>query len=338
MGHIERVGLIILLAGCEVFASGTKHNDIDAGISPTGYADAGSCCGSDGGDTGDPVGSVHGVKITLKGGEVVIGELIATYDHSIWWDNPSSEITYGIFDATKYGEYPDDHCLRFLSSNDIASKVDITLPTGTVAYRDMLRAKGMYYGTVPLQGVMYVGGGNGGEHAKENGTGDFAWDIVRTDASGRIYTGSGTSNSDYLIWDSPLVLPIGGTLVEVIRDQPDNTPPNVGTDQNTLVVHIGGQFYLVMLHMKQYSVPATLQTGAMLAAGTPVGHVGNSGISIMPHLHITLVWYDTVTQRSWGVPSEWPNMWSSAAGPQGPSQQSAFLVPQMATWFSRTTF
>jgi len=323
-------------------ASGPGGNGGSNASSSSSSGSSTTGVGGSPGSTGSGQGmAVPGVEVTLKSGEKVTGQLIAEYDHSIWWTNPTNETTLGIFDAAKFGEYPDDHSFRFLSSKDIVSVDDVTLPEGTVVYKDMLRDEGMFYGQVPAGGTpLYVAGGNGGYHAEENGNGDFAWDIVRAGAGGKSFTGTGKMNSDYLIWDTPLTLPIGGEVIQVIRDEPDNVPGEFGmnVEQNMIGVHIGGQFYLFMLHMRQGSIPASVQTGAMLPAGSPVGTVGNSGASIEPHLHIALVWYDTVTQRSWGVPSEWANVWTSTTGPSGPSQKHDYLVPEAGTWMSSSMF
>ena len=281
-----------------------------------------------------------GVDVLLKSGEKVTGQLIAEYDHSGWWVNPSSEKTLAIFDGSKFGAYPDDHSFRFLSSYDVVSVSDVTLPAGTLVYRDMLRDKGMTISISPVSGgPLHVAGGNGGYHADENGNGNFAWDLVRAGEGGKSFTGTGKKNQDYLIWDAPVVLPIGGTVMAVIRDAPDNVPGqfNAGYEQNLVGVHLGGQFYLFMLHMRQGSIPASVKPGVTLPAGTVVGHVGNSGASIEPHLHLTLLWYDEVTKQSWSVPSEWAGMWVSSSV-SGPSTKHDYLVPEAGTWISSSMF
>jgi hypothetical protein len=297
---------------------------------------AGGAGGS--GGSGQDV-SIPGVEVLLSSGDKVVGQLIAEYDHSVWWVNPSDEKTLAIFDAAKFGDYPNDHSIQLLSSYDVQSVKDITLPPGTVVYRDMLRNKGMVHAQMPVNGPLYVATGNGGAHLEENGNGNFAWDLVRASAGGKSYTGTGKANTDYLIWDAPVVLPIGGYVVEVIRDSPDNVPGEFGInlEQNLVGVHLGGQYYLYMLHMRQNTIPASVKTGATLPAGTVVGHVGNSGASIQPHLHMTLVWYDDVTQRIWGVPSEWSNLWS-ASSPAGPSVVHDYHVPTVETWISSSQF
>ena len=79
---------------------------------------------------------------------------------------------------------------------------------------------------------------------EEDGFGDFAWDLTYTDPAGgtQVYKGTGLANTDYFIWDAEVLLPTGGTVVEVERGAPDNTPGSYPpTATNNLVgVHLFG--------------------------------------------------------------------------------------------------
>lgn len=318
---------------------GTGGNP-STGSGSGGAPGTGSGGGSEGtGGSGQEM-AVPGVEVLLTSGEKVRGQLIADYDHSHWWVGASDEVTVGVFDAAKFADYPDDRCIRFLSSYDIVSITDVALPKGTIVYRDMLREKGMVMAQMPVEGPLFVATGNDGVHLEENGNGDFAWDLVRANANGSHYTGSGHANADYLIWDAPIVLPMEGYVVEVIRDAPDNIPGEFGIQNtnNMVGLHVGGQFYLYLLHMRQNTIPASVKPGAVLPAGTHIGNVGNSGASIEPHLHMTLVYYDEgETKRIWGAPSEWSNLWVSPSA-SGPATKNDYVVPQAGTWISGNMF
>jgi hypothetical protein len=327
-------------------AGGSEPSAAGAAAGTAGSSAAGASGGAGGagasggaGGAGGQDAGLPGVEVTLKSGQKRQGQLIATYDHSIWWSNPSPEKTLAIFDPAKFADYPDDHSMEFLSSFNIETVIDITLPAGTEAYRDMLRKKGIVIQQLPVPAPLYIAGGNGGYHSEENGTGDFAWDIVKANDDGTHFKGTGAANEDYLIWDAPLTLPIGGEVIEVIRDAPDNVPGEYGLDSpnNMVGVHVGGQFYLFLLHMRQNTIPDSVKEGAKLPAGADIGRVGNSGASIEPHLHIALVWYDTVTQRSWAAPSEWANVWSSSSA-SGPAKKHDYIVPEAGTWISSDMF
>lgn len=279
------------------------------------------------------------MEITLKTGEKRQGQLLATYDHSVWWVDPSPEKTLALFDPSKFAEYPDDASSSFFSSYDVTSVKDITLPPGTVVYRDMLRDKGWVIGQMPVEGPLHVGTGNGGLHLEEMGQSDFAWDLVRAKPDGKHFNGTGKLNTDYLIWNAEIKLPVDGYVIEVKRDAPDNTPGQTSIDQpsNVVTVHIGGQFYMYFLHMRQNTIPASVQVGAALPAGTTIGRVGNSGASIEPHLHVGLLWYDGVTQRAWSLPVEWKDVWSSPKA-SGDSTHHDYHVPEVGTWISGVKF
>ena len=187
--------------------------------------------------------------------------------------------------------------------------------------------------------------GNEGYHLEEDGYGNFAWDLVLTDDKGARYTGFGADNEDYRVWGADVVLPTGGTVVEVVRDAPDNGPGSYPADavNNMVGIWLGGQYYLYLLHFQQYSIPASVRVGAELPAGSFVGKVGNAGVSLEPHLHMTLMYYDmdpagsSGSIRTWSIPGEWRSMWS-ADSPTGPATLHDWLVPGTGQWIDDGEF
>jgi hypothetical protein len=295
--------------------------------------------GGQGGQTAQGFG-YQGVEVSLTSGAKVKGQLVGQYDHSHWWVNASKEKTLAVFDSAKYADYPNDHSITFLSSLDVDKTKDVPLPKGTVLYRDLLRQQGIVISQLPVDGPLYVGNGNSGYHLDENGYGNFAWDLGKKGPDGLDFKGDGTKNEDYLIWDAPITLPLGGYVVEVIRDAPDNPVPgeySETADNNMIGIQVAGQFYLYLLHMRQGSIPDSVKPGAILEKGAYVGRVGNSGASMEPHLHITLMWYDDMTKRAWGVPSEWAGVWSKSSE-NAPAQKNDYLVPTTGTWISSSMF
>lgn len=92
--------------------------------------------------------------------------------------------------------------------------------------------------------------------------------------------------SAYAIFGLPLVAPCAGRVVSVENQKPDNRVPlqdTVARLGNHVVLRCG-EVEVVMAHMRQGSV--TTAHGATIAAGDPLGEVGNSGASGEPHLHI----------------------------------------------------
>jgi len=306
---VTRIALCLLLLGC----AGAPGED-------AGRSDAGRDAGRDGGRAldggpGDADAGLErgGVRLTLRDGGVVEGERIATYDHSIWWWEPADALTHAVFDPAGLAEWPEDRSLRFIRSDAIVREEAIRWPAER--HRDAMRRVGVALERVPLDGVATVITGHERYHLEENGYGDFAWDLVRTDARGDRFTGDGTRNADYLVWGEDVFLPTAGVVVEVVRDAPDQPPGALDLDavNNLVGVQIYGGYYLYLLHFQQGSIPAEVEVGARLEAGALLGRVGNSGVSLEPHLHVTALAADRDADplRTWSVPSEWVGVWVS---------------------------
>ena len=288
---------------------------------------------TDGGSGGDSDLLAVGQSVTLavRNGSSVSGEIVAIYDHSLWWDAPSTEWTYGLFRPALLRPYPSDRSIATVSSLDLVGAAPAPATTG---YRDALRSQGILIRSLPIEGA-YVITGHESYHQEENGYGDFAWDVVQMDASGARWAGAGTANEDYLVWDEAVLLPSAGCVVEVVDEVADNIPGAYvpGSLNNLVGVHLFGSYYLYLLHFRQHSIDSGVVVGACLPQGTYLGRVGNAGASLEPHLHLTVLWYDAeaAPPRSWSVPSEWSSVyWADT--PDGGRAYADFLVPTSGTW------
>lgn len=87
----------------------------------------------------------------------------------------------------------------------------------------------------------------------------------------------------YEIWNATVVSPCDGVVAATKADLPDVASDQDQPEGNHVVVDCG-TFRVVLAHLQQGSV--AVKSGARITAGTPVGHVGNSGNSTEPHLHI----------------------------------------------------
>jgi hypothetical protein len=274
----------------------------------------------------------HGVEMQLAT-TTVAGELVAIYDHSTWWHDASDELTYALFRYADLLPYPNDTSIALVSSYDIVSMAPA--PVADVSYRDALRAHGIVIETLPLADVSYAITGNESYHLDEDGFGNFAWDFELTDENGFWHTGTGWQNTEYLVWDAEVFLPTGGTVIDVVRDAPDNQPGTYedNATNNMVGVHLYGEYYLYLLHFRQDTIPLAIEPGVVLAAGDYLGRVGNSGVTLEPHLHMTVLWFDAEAGRSWSVPSEFVGVHGSRS-PGGPSTPADYMVPESGTWLA----
>ena len=138
----------------------------------------------------------------------------------------------------------------------------------------------------PLAGEWFVQ--NGGRTILINGHPegeDNAVDFQLMGASGRTHTGgSDAPLSDYAGFGMPVLAPADGQIVGVAENYPDNPPGTNGDRANHLVIDIGGDRYIVLVHIEEGS--ATVQVGDLVEQGQPLAAVGNNGHSSAPHLHM----------------------------------------------------
>jgi peptidase M23-like protein len=134
----------------------------------------------------------------------------------------------------------------------------------------------------------------------------FALDLVVVDAAARKFTGEGKHDEDWFGWGQPVRAPADGTVAAAFDGQPDNTivgSENLWTDRSirknemtiagnyVLVDHGRGEYSLVQ-HLRSGSV--RVRKGDRVRSGQVVAQVGNSGSSLMPHVHYEL-------RSGWGL-------------------------------------
>lgn len=114
-----------------------------------------------------------------------------------------------------------------------------------------------------------------------------ALDIVRVDPFGRRARGFRPADPrDYFIFGQPVFAPCGGTVVASRGGMPDLAPPRMDPDPpegNFVRLDCGG-FEVVVAHLAQSS--PSVAPGDRVARGAFLGRVGNSGMSLEPHLHL----------------------------------------------------
>ena len=114
--------------------------------------------------------------------------------------------------------------------------------------------------------------------------------------NGRMFSGDGKDNSEYYCFGQPVLSPADGLVVMVQDGFQDNEPGRPTHDSpqgNMLLISHGNSEFSLMNHLKQNSVK--VKKGDKVKQGDPVAECGNSGPSIVPHIHYQL-------QNSGGLP------------------------------------
>ncbi len=106
-------------------------------------------------------------------------------------------------------------------------------------------------------------------------------------ASGRELASPGARRiEEFFCWDTPVVSPVSGQVVQVADSFPDNplgTHDRANPLGNHVVIGSGGRFYY-LAHLRRGTV--SVRTGDAVEAGREIGRCGNSGNSDFPHIHM----------------------------------------------------
>jgi len=130
-----------------------------------------------------------------------------------------------------------------------------------------------------------------------NGTLDpseqFAIDWIKVDGQGKAFRTDGKKSEDWLCYGTEVLAVAAGTVVEAMRDLP-NQPPGVAPTNltipeiagNHVILDLGGGRYAMYAHLAPGSV--TVQVGDRVRAVDKLGLLGNSGNTTGPHLHFQI--------------------------------------------------
>ncbi len=109
--------------------------------------------------------------------------------------------------------------------------------------------------------------------------------VIETD--GRTYSGDRNDLTSYYCWDQPMLAPADGTVVAAEDGHPDQRIGETAGDNyagNVVVIEFAPDLYVQLAHLRAGSV--VVEVGDSVQAGDIVGHCGNSGHSLEPHLHM----------------------------------------------------
>ncbi len=118
----------------------------------------------------------------------------------------------------------------------------------------------------------------------------YAVDWEQMDASGRIYTGPQKKLESYAIFGQPVLAVANALVVSVIDGEPEQTPGNYPTnialdaaDGNSIILDLGEKRYALYAHLQPGSIK--VHRGEKVHLGQVIALVGDTGNSIVPHLH-----------------------------------------------------
>ena len=128
---------------------------------------------------------------------------------------------------------------------------------------------------------------------------------------GATFRSDGATNEDYYAWGQPALAPIDATVVEIVDGYPANPPGQLPENPpdafgNHVVLQVGNNAFVYLAHLQEGSI--SVSQGERVAAGTPLGLVGNSGNSSEPHLHIHAQNYGTLRTPAIGLPMTFANL------------------------------
>lgn len=113
-----------------------------------------------------------------------------------------------------------------------------------------------------------------------------AWDFEVIDENGKNFKNFGTGLKDYYCFDKPVLAPADGTVVKIIDWIEDNPIGHMNVHNNwgnVVVIQHAPGIYSLLAHLKNKSVQVT--EGKIVKAGDHIAQCGNSGRSLVPHLH-----------------------------------------------------
>ena len=118
----------------------------------------------------------------------------------------------------------------------------------------------------------------------------YAVDWEQLNAKGTIYSGPREKLESYAIFGQPAIAVADAVVQSVVENQPEQTPgkfptniPLADADGNCVILDLGNHRYALYAHMQPGSIK--VHAGERVKLGQVLGLVGDSGNSIVPHLH-----------------------------------------------------
>jgi len=140
---------------------------------------------------------------------------------------------------------------------------------------------------LPVRGTWLAGQAGASEITNGHLTNRYAIDILKLGPDDRMYKGKEEAVTDYYSYNESVYAPADGWVTEIVDGIQSDLIGNMDTENpggNYIIIDIGNEKYVYFGHLKKGSI--TVEEGQFVKAGILVGHIGNSGNSTHPHLHM----------------------------------------------------
>ncbi|MBA7617359.1 hypothetical protein ES703_24673 [subsurface metagenome] len=140
---------------------------------------------------------------------------------------------------------------------------------------------------LPVRGMWLAGQAGASEITNGHLTNRYAIDILKLGPDGRLYKGSEEVVTDFYSYNEPIYAPADGQVTQIVDSIQSDLIGNMDRDNpggNYIIIDIGNEKYVYFGHLKKGSI--TVEEGQFVKTGTLIGHIGNSGYSTHPHLHM----------------------------------------------------
>jgi hypothetical protein len=139
----------------------------------------------------------------------------------------------------------------------------------------------------------------------------YAVDWEQMNADGRIYAGPSEKLESYAIFGQPVLAVADASVASVTDGLPEQTPGKYPTnvslaeaDGNSVILDLGQKRFALYAHMQPGSIK--VKAGDRVKRGQVIGLVGDTGNSLVPHLHFHVTG-DARSMSTNGLPYEIDN-------------------------------
>lgn len=139
----------------------------------------------------------------------------------------------------------------------------------------------------PFEGEFFVAQGNRSwiSHKKDTSN-EFALDFVIQKKGGMIF-GNSAKNEKYFAWGKPVLAPADGVVLAIRDGNEDHPPLTTALNKSNFVKiqHENGEVSNIH-HLMNGSI--IVKEGKKVSRGEMIGKIGDSGVSMFPHIHYQL--------------------------------------------------